>query len=101
MSSASSFQWTALPDEMKRAVLNQLVIDDIWACARIDRESYQLSLPFLFEVSAMRRGVIVFVSQSFLVDSQAQFPAIAGWIPRGSAGGTVFVDSTSGHNIRL
>ena len=51
MSSVSTFQWTAFPDEMKQAVLSQLVTGDIWACARTDRESYKLCLPFLFEVS--------------------------------------------------
>lgn len=66
MSSASTFQWFAFPNEMKQAVLSQLTLDDIWACARTDHESYKLCLPFLFEVSVIRHKLIVSVSQCFL-----------------------------------
>ena len=98
MSTSKAFQWLALPDEMKRAVLSQLVIGDIWACARVDRNSYQLCLPSLFEVSFPRNSVtIVNLLTMFLADSEAQFPPIFGWLRRGSADRTLSTHPPSRH----
>ena len=42
--------WTSLPAEMKLAIVDQLDLDDVRALAKVNHESYQLSIPSLFRV---------------------------------------------------
>ncbi|KAI5121786.1 hypothetical protein M0805_009778 [Coniferiporia weirii] len=48
MSSTTTFNWPHLPHEMQLAVLENLSLNDVWACSRASRDSYSVCLSILF-----------------------------------------------------